>query len=257
MAESLLVERSGGCVVLTLNRPERRNALDPDLTARLLAALREVAEDHDAAVLVLTGTSPGFCAGYDLKDEAAEFEGTVAEIVKQEIVAELVRATVEMPIPVVAAIGGPAIGAGLGLALAADLRICTPSATFGVPTMGYGMGGAEVGTSWLLPKAVPRVIAAEMTLLSRTLTADEALRYGLVNRVVAEDVLLSEAREFVAPIVAAGPLAAHVSRSEMRSGDENSFRAAVAHENLGQVLTSILGGWSDARDEFRARKSGG
>src|SRR5688572_11559544 len=175
--------------LLTLDRPERLNAMSHELVGDIHAALDEVAADREARVLISTGEGRGFCAGLDLKG-AGEAPGTdglgrpQAGLTGQQHIARLVPHLRSLRQPVIAAVNGPAAGGGLALALASDVRVAAASARFNVAFVRIGLSGCDIGVSWLLPRLVGAGKAFELMLTGRIFDADEAESMGLVTRVV-------------------------------------------------------------------------
>jgi 2-(1,2-epoxy-1,2-dihydrophenyl)acetyl-CoA isomerase len=207
--ESVLVSTHNAVATITLNRPDAFNALDLAAKEGLLAALRSAAADPGVRAVVLTGSGRGFCVGQDLREFAtASATGTPAEVFTT--VAEHYAPTCEllatMDKPVVAAVNGAAAGAGMSLALAADFRIAAESATFTTAFTTIGLT-PDTGMSWFLPRLIGPARAAELLMLSPTLTAAQAADLGLVNSVVPADGLAAAAAE-LAERLAAGPTVA-------------------------------------------------
>jgi len=187
-----LHRRPGGAVELVLNRPERLNALDGDLLDALVAAVEDVAADRSVRAVLVRGAGRAFCAGGDLRAAAESsdelgMEDRTARLRRWARAAELLRA---MPKPTVAAVRGPAVGAGLGLALACDLRIASESAFFAAGYVKVGLSG-DFGTAWSLTTHLGGSRARAMLLLGETLHADDALRAGLLLRTVDDTELES------------------------------------------------------------------
>jgi enoyl-CoA hydratase/carnithine racemase len=205
----LRVERADGVVVLTLSRPERRNAIDLETACLLSAALDELDESDDLAVAVLTGSATMFSAGMDLKDYAATGRRPVDEHRGGfGIVGRPPRK------PIVAAVEGPALGGGFEIALACDLIVAGAGATFGLPEVKRGLV-ASGGGMLRLPRRVPRNVAAEALLTGRPLSAARGAELGLVNQVVADGGALAAARSLAAEIAANAPLAVQASKRVM------------------------------------------
>ena len=186
----LVVEDHGGVRVLTMNRPEKRNALNSELTEALLAAVQAADRDESIACLVLTGAGPGFCAGADL----SEFRGLQdpqAAGKRAELTMQLQLSFSRISKPVLSAINGAAMGGGAGLALAADLAVMAQGAKLGYPEVKHGIVAAIVMGN--LVRQVGRKAAFELLSLGEPVDAVTALRLGMVNRVVAEAQLMSEA----------------------------------------------------------------
>jgi enoyl-CoA hydratase/carnithine racemase len=187
----VLVDRSAGIATVTLNRPDRLNALDTALCDALVRALRDLVADAAVRVVIVTGAGRAFCAGADLG--VLERDGD-ALVTAGAQVARLVR---EAPQPFIAAVNGPAAGGGANLALACDYRVATPDAAIGqvFPKLGLGQ---DWGGSFFLPRLVRPSVALELVWSARMVPADEALRLGLYDRVVPADRLLSDVRALAA-----------------------------------------------------------
>jgi enoyl-CoA hydratase len=181
--------------LITLDRPERMNAMSFELVGPLHDALREVAADNDTWVVVLTGTGKGFCAGLDLEDHGAPpgIDGLPASriaIRAMHYFADLIPSMRRIPQPIIAAINGPAVGGGLCLAAGADIRIAAESALFRSGGINNGLTGTELGVSYLLPRLIGASRASELILSGRDVDAREAERMGLVSRVVPDEELV-------------------------------------------------------------------
>jgi enoyl-CoA hydratase len=199
----LIVENRGHVRVLTLDRPERRNALSSALQADLIEELLRSAEDGDVRAIVLTGNGPAFCAGFDLKEiRAGDERGERFRPPMNRPTRSLFEVVTETPVPVVAALNGAAVAGGFELALACDLRVAAPGIAMGLPEAKIGMG-ANFG-SVVLPKRIPMGIALELLLTGEYVTSEEAARWGLVNRVV--DDVLPAALALAETIAANAPL---------------------------------------------------
>jgi 2-(1,2-epoxy-1,2-dihydrophenyl)acetyl-CoA isomerase len=209
--DDLLAAVDDGVATIVLNRPARRNALSPEMLAALARVLRRLDGADDAGVLVITGAGPAFCAGGDVKgfSERGGEGGTAAQAdpaavaEQQEIQRATIGALHAFAQPVIAALPGAAAGAGLGFALAADLRIGTPRTVLTTAFARVGLSG-DYGTAWLLRQLVGPARAAELMFLSDRVDADAALRLGLLNWVVAADELRPRTAELAARL-ARGP----------------------------------------------------
>jgi 2-(1,2-epoxy-1,2-dihydrophenyl)acetyl-CoA isomerase len=235
-APVLAVERAAGVLRLTLNRPSRLNALDDELLDALGVAL-EVARD-DAAVrcVLLTGAGRGFCAGADLAAGlllGAERSVAVRERL-QRLYAPIILGIRELEKPVVAAVNGVAAGAGMSLALACDLRVCAESASFIQAFVRIGLV-PDAGSTFFLPRLVGMARAAEMAMLGDAVSAEEALRMGLVNRVVPDGVLLGEAVG-LAERLARGPRSVGLAKRALNLALGSDLRGQLAHEEDLQAL---------------------
>jgi enoyl-CoA hydratase len=218
-SDVLLTQRTGNVLVLTLNRPAVRNALNPELKDRLLSALQDADADPDVRVVVLTGAGPVFCPGMDLKAFAkgADFGGLSAYY--REGIAK----------PVIAALNGSALGGGFELALACDLIVAAEEATIGMPEVKRGLFAAGGGTT--LSARIPLATALELGLTGDPITASRAQQIGLVNAVVPADRVLPAALELAARIAANAPLGVAITKKLLRERrwGEPEETAAVFH----------------------------
>jgi enoyl-CoA hydratase len=201
----LIVEDRGHVRVLTLDRPERRNALSSPLQAQLIEELLTAAEDGDVRAIVIAGNGPAFCAGFDLKEiREADRRGERFRPPMNRPTRSLFEVVTETPLPVVAAMQGAAVAGGFELALACDLRVAAPGIPLGLPEAKIGMG-ANFG-SVVLPKRIPVGIAMEMLLTGEYVTSEDAQRWGLVNRLVPRDDVLPTALQLAERIAANAPI---------------------------------------------------
>jgi enoyl-CoA hydratase len=251
-----------GIRILTLDRPERLNAMSPALIDQLHERLDELRADATARVVVLTGAGRGFCSGLDLQDASPtgltgnEGRGRMQRGMDvQQRIASLVPALRSLRIPVVAAVNGAAAGGGLALALAADVRIAASSARFNVAFVKLGLSGCDIGVSWLLPRWIGASRAFELMLTGRMVLADEAERIGLVSRVVTDDDLLDAALETARLICANSPTGVWMTKEVMWSQLEvASLTAGIDLENRTQILTSFTEDMHEAVGAFLERR---
>lgn len=253
---TLIVERPKlGVVLARLNRPDRLNAITFVMFDEFVTLQAEVEADPDARVLVLTGSGRAFCAGLDL-DEAAQLPRMpAAQMMKgQESWARSIAGFHHMTKPVVAAVNGAAAGAGMGLALAADIRVASSAARFNAAFVRIGLSGGDVGTSWALPRLVGLGRAYEILLTGRFVDADEALRIGMITD-IAEDVV-ARAMETAAMIVANSPIGMALTKHVVQSNvDAPSLEAALALENRNQVLATRTDDMVEALSAFREKRT--
>jgi enoyl-CoA hydratase/carnithine racemase len=218
---------------ITLNRPDRLNAISAPMLESLSQALRDADKDRDIRVIVITGAGRGFCAGLDLKDLMAGTgigsngaDGLANARFDLANSPPVVLHTTDKP--VICAINGPAAGYGMDLALGCDIRIASSEAKLAAVFTKRGIL-PESGGAWLLPRLIGWAKAAEIAFAGRTLSAHEALDAGLVNQVVEPDRLLPATRELAAEIAANAPLAVQATKRMMRLGLEETFEANVHH----------------------------
>ncbi len=246
--------------VITLNRPERLNAMSFDVVVPLADAIRSVAADPDSRVVVLTGAGRGFCSGLDLEDHGVPpgIAGLpVSRIATRAmaIFADLVPALRELRQPVIAAVNGPAWGGGLCLACGADFRLAAESATFCGAGVRNGLTNTELGVSWLLPRLIGAAHAFEILLSGRELSAREAERVGLVSRVVPDDDLLETAFALARQICDWSPHGIAMTKQVLWSNLEvGSLRAGIDLESRNQLLVRMT--TQNLDEAIRARRQG-
>jgi enoyl-CoA hydratase len=252
--ESVLVSwPSPDIGVVTLNRPERLNALTHDVVDALVARLTEAGGQPDCRVLVLTGAGRGFCAGLDIAAnvdaDAGKQRSLPVRMAGQERFASMVRSLRSLRQPVVAAVNGAAAGAGLGLALACDVRVAAASASFHIAAVKIGLSAGECGISYHLPRHIGTSRAFEHMLTGRPINASDAERYGLVSRVVADGEALEAALGVAREIAANSPFAVWQTKQVMYANIDAGFEGALAVENRAQILAVHT---DDAREAMRA-----
>jgi len=200
-------ETHDGVVVLTIDRPDAGNSLDPEIGTGLLAALADADADADVRVLIVTGAGDRiFSAGMDLRAFASGAD--------MSSVGSALEKLANFRKPVVAAVNGSAVAGGFEIVLRADLVVAADHAMFGIPEVKRGLVAAGGGTR--LPRRIPLAVALEMGLTGEPISADRAFELGLVNRVVAGDAVMDEARRLAGLIVANGPLAVQATKQLMR-----------------------------------------
>ncbi|MEQ8839470.1 MAG: enoyl-CoA hydratase-related protein [Acidimicrobiales bacterium] len=256
------IDRSDPAVpVVTLDRPERRNALSMDLVSDGIAAFRELHRDRDARAIVLTGAGDGFCAGADLKGGGSpapdtEGRGPVGSVYRsQEHIVDFMMAVHECDKPVIAAVHGAAVGGGLALALASDLRVADTTAYFGSVFINVGLTSCDIGTSYFLPRLVGSGHAMDMMLSGRHVPAEEADRMGMVNRLVPAGTHLDVAKEYGAQLAKQNEYGLWLTKRGLWANiDSPSIRHAVELENRQQVLGTFTGNMQEAMKAFGERR---
>lgn len=231
--------------VITLNRPDRMNAMSFDLVMPLYEAFETVARDNDTWVALLTGAGKGFCSGLDLEDSGVPpgIEGLPMSriaIRAMETMSNLVPTMRAMPQPIIGAINGPAYGGGMCLTLGTDIRIAGESARFRAAGINNGLSAVELGMSYLLPRLVGASNAFEILLSGRELDAVEAARVGLVSRAVADDVLLDTSLDLAEQICGYSPHGVAMTKRMLWSNLESgSLNQAIDAENRNQLLVRL------------------
>lgn len=245
----LLEEPSPGVRLITLNKPELHNAMTPEVSAAWAAAIESIADDPEVRALVVTGAGRSFCSGADLSwlllDEAqsvtvASYTSRMEPFYNQWLVPR------RLPFPVIAAVNGPAVGAGVCTALACDLRYAGPAATFSTPFIYLGMHGG-MAAGWLLQEAVGVTRAREMLYTGRELTADEAQSWGMVSEVVEDSLAYS--LEMAARIASAAPIATRLTKKGLEQS-AHGLSASLEWEALAQSSTFVS---KDLREGIAAR----
>ena len=234
----LRLERpSEGVVLLTLDNPEMRNAMSEEMTSSWVAAIDELALDASVRVVVVTGEGSAFCSGGNTGWIASEPDATVDQLRNRMM--PFYRAWLSirrLEVPTIAAVNGAAIGAGLCLALACDIRYAAAGAKLGVPFNKLGMHAGMAGT-WLLPNVVGPAHARDLLLTGRVVEADEALRLGLVSRVVDREGFLDDVLATAAGIAATAPIASRLTKLALADGGHADFESALQWEALAQPMT--------------------
>jgi enoyl-CoA hydratase len=256
-----LERKDRSIALLHFDRPAKLNALTDRTVAETGRLLGSVAADPDLRVLIMTGAGRGFCAGFDLSlaDDAPdrpERGEAAAWSARQEAFASLVTRLRAMRQPVIAAVNGPASGAGLGLALAADIRIASRSARFNAAFVRVGLSGCDIGVSWLLPRCVGASRAFEMMFTGRLVDAAEAERIGLVSETVDGRRLLPRALELARLICEHSPFGVWLTkRGAWANLEAGSLQAAIELENRTQMLARTTGDLSRAAKAMLGRSS--
>ena len=231
--------------VLTLNRPEKLNALNYELVEEFHSALDELGANNDCRVVVLTGAGRGFCSGLDLTDPSPPQAGGGTEFPRsgmrwQERIANLTARIHRLRQPVIAAVNGPAYGGGFGFAMACDIRIASESARFCTQFIKLGLGGCDIGVSYTLPRIIGAGPAFDMILTARVVDADEALRLGLVSRLSGS--VVDDALKIAETLCSYGKFGVESTKQVMWANLEaSSLEAALHVENRSQILASTSG----------------
>jgi enoyl-CoA hydratase len=233
----VLYESRGSAAWLTINRPDRRNALSDEVIEGLIAGLDRAAGDLDARVVVLTGAGDrAFCAGGDLTSTMAPQEGRVGQHERRGRIADLLTGIGRHPKPVVARVNGVALAGGFGLMMACDLVVATDDAEFGTPEINLGLWPFMI--SAVIKRNLPRKIALEMMMTGRRYSAAEAERWGMVNRVAPRADLDAAVDELVAELAGKSSLILRLGKESFGRVDDMGFEAALKY--LNAMLTVDL-----------------
>src|SRR5689334_19973166 len=248
----LRLERpSEGVAVLTLDNPDQRNAMSDTMTASWVRTIDELAADRSVRVVVVTGEGSAFCSGGNTGWIASEPDAEV-DYLRTRMMA-FYRAWLsirKLEVPTIAAVNGPAIGAGLCLALACDIRYAADGARLGAPFVKLGMNPGMAAT-YLLPDVVGEANARELLLTGRTVQADEARQLGLVSRVFAAETFADEVTGIAAGIAATAPIPSRYTKLALRDGGHQDLESCVQWEALAQPITLAT---ADLQEGIRAAK---
>src|SRR6478735_3406449 len=248
----LRVERpSDGVALLVLDNPDQRNAMSDAMTEAWSTAVAELAGDPTVRAVVVTGEGSAFCSGGDTSWIASEPDATVDDLRRRML--PFYRAWLgirSLEVPTIAAVNGAAIGAGLCLALACDIRYAATSARLGVPFVKLGMHPGMAAT-WSLPEVVGPAAARDLLLTGRVVRADEALRLGLVSRVIDDATFLDEVLAVAAGVAATAPIANRLTKLALADGGHATYDAALQWEALAQPVTLAT---EDLQEGIRAAR---
>ncbi|MHB8682209.1 MAG: enoyl-CoA hydratase [Acidimicrobiales bacterium] len=259
MTDFVVVDKPAPHVALvTLNRPERMNAMAFDVMVPLRETLEEVSVDNDVRVVVLTGAGAGFCSGADLEDSGrvpniAGLTRTTIALRSMELLDDVIRQLRAMHQPVIAAVNGAAIGGGFCLAMAADIRLASDAAYFRAAGVNNGLTSSELGISYLLPRAIGSSRAFEIMLTGRDVGAEEAERIGIVSHVVAGDKLLAECFGIAGRIISLSRVGIELTKRLLWSSlDASSLHAHMDHEGVAQLYVRLT--TENFEEAVRARR---
>ena len=247
---------AAGVATITLDRPDRLNALTFDVYAELRDLFAALAEREAVKVIVITGAGRGFCSGGDVEE-------IIGELLKRDMprllaftrmTGALVQKIRAVPKPVIAAINGVAAGAGAVIALAADFRIAVPHASLAFLFTRVGLAGADMGAAYLLPRVVGLARATELLFLGDRISADDALKIGLVNSVVAPDALIEEARKLALRLASGPAFALGITKTLLNQELDLDFAAAIEAEAQGQAICMQAPDFREAYEAFKARR---
>jgi enoyl-CoA hydratase/carnithine racemase len=249
-------EEAAGVATITLDRPDRLNALTFDVYAELRDLFAALAEHQGVRAIIITGSGRGFCSGGDVED-------IIGELLKRDMpqllaftrmTGALIRNIRAVPRPVIAAINGVAAGAGAVIALAADFRIAVPGASLAFLFTRVGLAGADMGAAYLLPRVVGMARATELLFLGDRVPAEEALRIGLVNSIAQPEALMDEARALARRLADGPAFALGMTKTLLNQELDADFGAAIEAEAQGQAICMQTPDFQEAYDAFKARR---
>jgi enoyl-CoA hydratase/carnithine racemase len=242
---------SAGVAVLTLDNPDMRNAMSDEMTASWVRAVDDLAADRSVRVVVVTGEGSAFCSGGNTSWISSEPDASVDHL--RDRMMPFYRAWLSirrLEVPTIAAVNGPAVGAGLCLALACDIRYAAEGAGLSAPFVRLGMNPGMAST-YLLPDVVGEATARELLLTGRLVDAEEALRLGLVSRVFHDADFATEVQAIAEGIAATAPIASRYTKVALRGGGHRDLEAAIQWEALAQPITLAT---EDLQEGIRAAR---
>jgi 2-(1,2-epoxy-1,2-dihydrophenyl)acetyl-CoA isomerase len=255
MEEPILVERQAGYRVITLNRPQRLNAVTEAMHRALRAALSEAEADDDCRALLLTGAGRGFCAGQDLNERLSkDGQTTVLGNALETYYNPLVRKLRSLPFPVVAAVNGIAAGAGANIALACDIVLAARSASFIQAFAKIGLV-PDAGGTWILPRLVGPARARGLALTAEPLPAEKAAAWGLIWKMVEDEVLMGEARKLCAHFAAAPTVGLALTKRALDESWDNDLDSQLDLERELQREASLTPDYTEGVRAFLQKRT--
>jgi len=261
--ETILLERRGAVAVLTFNRPDRLNAINRQVMAEVPAAVEQVRRDDEVRALVVTGAGKGFCAGADLMGAGQAVAGQAPPLTSQferldehGWVGRWAKMWAELDKPVIGAINGVAAGAGMSTAVACDVRIGSENARFKSVFIERSLS-PDSGLSFFLPRIVGYAAAADIIFTSRNVGAEEALKLGLLNRLVAADQLVDAAVDYAGEMTRWPPVALRVSKRVLQHNTDAPLDEALRYESAGLYYARRApNDVKESRDSFLEKRPG-
>jgi 2-(1,2-epoxy-1,2-dihydrophenyl)acetyl-CoA isomerase len=254
--EDILLEKDGGIALLVLNRPDRLNSFTTKMYRELSNRMNQIKKDDEIKVVIITGAGKGFCAGSDVSDRLASRVGKIGE----ENRFETLRPTgavaldiADLDKPIIAAINGVAVGAGLSLALLSDIRLASDKARFGAVWINMGFI-PDLGATYYLPRIVGMEKALELMLSGEVINAEEALRIGLVSRIVPHERLMTDAKELATKIAAGPSVAVELTKRGLRRALSNDLKTQLDYESYAQNLCRKTEDHKEAVQAFKEKR---
>ena len=252
--DTILFDLSDNVATITFNRPDKLNALTPRVFEEASAAVDRALEEG-ARALVLTGAGKAFCSGADLKPDDYGYAGLPDDLgaLLDAYYNPFVRKLAGLDIPVISAINGPAVGAGLGLALTADISVAARSAYLLLAFVNIGLV-PDAGATWLVAKGVGRTKALEMALLGERMSADGALQAGLITRVVDDEAVLGEAMAIARKLASGPTLAIGMIRKQVAAALNQTFDETLAVERANQTTAGRTRDFKESLAAFAEKR---
>src|SRR5256714_465858 len=253
---SFLFENRNGIATITLNRPERLNAITFEVYHELTDFLAKLRDEKDVRVVIITGAGRAFCSGGDVRDIIGELQGRDSEGLLEftRLTCDLIRNMRALPKPIIASLNGTTAGAGACIALASDIRIAAEEAKIAFIFVKVGLAGTDMGATYLLPRVVGLAKATELLMTGDFVEANEAERIGLYNRVVPRDQLQRTTQEF-AQKLASGPAVGIAKTKEMLNRELHmSFASALEAEAVTQALCMQTPDFKEAHAAFLEKR---
>jgi len=234
--KNIIFEKNGAIGIITLDRPQRLNAFSKGMRLQILGALKKVSQDNSIRVCVITGNGRAFCAGGDIAIMNQLKQNNDGELLNSFLAQgkEVVNKIRSMPIPVLAMINGPAAGAGMNLALSCDIRIASEKASFGQTFIKIGLN-PDWGGTYFLPQIVGTAKALELIWTGEMISAEEALRLNIVNRVVAHENLETETFKLAEALTTKSPLAIQFAKKAIYQWSDEELEHTINYENEVQI----------------------
>lgn len=253
--ETIEIKKEGAIDWLSLDRPDRLNAINPLMCDELQDYFGKSQFDHSVRVVVLRGNGRAFCAGYDLKEADGVSAGPVSGMRFQRQVSEIYLRMHRAPQAIVCLAHGATTGGGFAFSLASDVTIVTADVKMNVAMAKVGLTGCDVGISYFLPRAVGRSVAAELMMTGRFVNAERALNLGLVAEIVGMENLEDSGRKMANDMLNLSPMGLRLTKEGLRmASDAGSLEAAVALEDRGQILCASAGFFEEGIAAFKERR---
>ena len=247
----ILLEKNEGVAIITLNRPDRLNSFTTNMYKEFPRILDQIRRDDEVKAVILTGAGKGFCAGSDVSDRLGkrlEKRGEESRFEKMEQVGAMALDIADFDKPIIGAVNGTAVGAGLSLALLCDIRLASEKARFGAVWLNVGLI-PDVGATYYLPRIVGKEKAMALILSREVMGADEALKIGLVSKVFPHDQLMDEARNLARSIATGPSVAVELAKRGLQRSLENDLKTQLDYETYAQ---NICRQTEDHREGIRA-----